>query len=71
MAYHIPFIHVAFLQDSTAFLDPYNNNDVKTVTLSGSSSSVWGITPPSERQLLLALAGNDSLNLMISLTFAR
>ena len=37
----------------------------------GQSTSVWGISPPSRMELLHSLQGNDTIQLVATITFTR
>lgn len=62
------FVH---LQAATGFLDNYEAADIKTITMNGQSTAVWGITNPSENDLMDDLRGNGSLSVTVTIVFTR
>lgn len=53
-------------RDSTAFLLNYDQQDIVVAELSGNSTAVWGISPPSQQQLIKDLTSQN----LITLKFA-
>ncbi|KAL5021686.1 hypothetical protein ScPMuIL_000841 [Solemya velum] len=62
-----------YMKDMSAvgFMSTYEAEDVTMVKLNGQSSSVWGISPPSEKALAEALRNSSNMNLEFSLSLSR
>ncbi|XP_043222401.1 piezo-type mechanosensitive ion channel component-like isoform X1 [Amphibalanus amphitrite] len=48
------------------FLADYDHTDVNVIQLSGKSTAVWAISPPSQTRLIEDLMGNDTVTLKLA-----
>ena len=57
-------------QDAYSFMEDFNEGDVYCVSISGNSTSLWEISPPSLQDLKQQLNSSDkmSLDFMYSIT---
>ncbi|CAH8465090.1 unnamed protein product [Dicrocoelium dendriticum] len=51
-------------QQTVGFLHNFESNDIRYITIDGFSSSIWAITPPSYKALLLLLAERNATLLL-------
>ncbi|XP_054723460.1 LOW QUALITY PROTEIN: piezo-type mechanosensitive ion channel component 2-like [Uloborus diversus] len=56
---------------TTSFLTGYDKDDTVIVELSNNSTSVWTISPPSQKALIEELRGTNELKMVLSWSFMR
>lgn len=57
--------------NALGFVTSYNKEDISIVTVNGESTSVWGISPPSQKKLLSELMESNSFNMELLISFTR
>ncbi|ESO89782.1 hypothetical protein LOTGIDRAFT_124487, partial [Lottia gigantea] len=58
-------------RDASAFLSNYEQEDISVTQLNGTSTALWGISPPSVSALITLLNSQDSMRVEFSLDFSR
>ncbi|XP_060075477.1 piezo-type mechanosensitive ion channel component 1-like [Ylistrum balloti] len=58
-------------REALGFLSNYEAVDITKISLNGKSTSVWGISPPSQQELITTLKQNTSSNIEFYVSFTR
>ncbi|XP_021339538.1 piezo-type mechanosensitive ion channel component-like, partial [Mizuhopecten yessoensis] len=56
-------------RDALGFLSNYEAIDITKISLNGKSTSVWGISPPSQEELISTLRRNTSSDIEFYVSF--
>lgn len=59
------------IQNAMSFLNNYEREDVSVIEFDGESTSIWGISPPAQEQMVNDLASTNYENLEFSVSILR